>query len=76
MTYRIRSTTFLTKQLKMSKNDIISTGTLEKRETYLGTSPKVVRIIPRKAGLISGLSQAKTHSKANKKKKTTALKMA
>ena len=42
-------------------------NTLEEREADLGTSPRVVRLIPRRAGSISSLYGAKTNSKAKKK---------
>ena len=63
-------TTFLTtnRQLKCEllivKN--IATATLEKRETDLGTSPRVARLIPSRSGSISSLYGAKTKLKAKK----------
>ena len=50
----------------MSQAGILAIETLEKRETDLGTSPRVVRLIPRKAGSISFLYVAKTNLKAKK----------
>ena len=46
---------------------IIATAILEERETGLGTSPRVVRLIPRKAGSISSPYGAKTNLKEKKK---------
>ena len=43
---------------------IIATATIEKRENGLGTSPRVVELIPRRAGSISSLLGAKTNLKA------------
>ena len=51
---------------KMSQSEIVATATLEKRETDLGTSPRVVRLIPRRAGSISSLYGAITNLKAKK----------
>ena len=50
----------------MSESEIFATATLEKRKTDLGTSPRVVRLIPRRAGSISSLYRAKTNLKAKK----------
>ena len=44
----------------MSLSEILATATLQKREADVGTSPRVVRIIPRRAGSISSLDGAKT----------------
>ena len=47
--------TFFRRQLKNELRsmylEILATASLEKRETGLGTSPRVVRSIPRGAGL-------------------------
>ena len=51
----------------MSCPEILATATLEKRKTDLGTSPRVLRLIPRRAGSISTLYGAKTNLKAKKK---------
>ena len=48
----------------MSWSGILATATVEKRKTDLGTSPRVVRLIPRSAGSISSLHGAKTNLKA------------
>ena len=45
---------------------MLETATREKRETGLGTSPRVVKLIPRRAGSISSLYGAKTNLKAKK----------
>ena len=50
----------------MSLSEILATATLEKRETDLGTPPKVVRLIPRRAGSVYFIYGAKTNSKARK----------
>ena len=50
----------------MSEFEILPTATLEKRKTDLGTSPRVVRLIPRRAGLISSVYEAKTNLNAKK----------
>ena len=50
----------------MSYSELLATATLEKRKTDLGTSPRVVRLIPRRAGSISSLYGAKTNLKAKK----------
>ena len=42
----------------------VQTSIVERVETDLGTSPRVVRLIPRRAGSISSLYGAKTYSKA------------
>ena len=47
----------------MSLSEILATATLEKRETDLGTSPRVVRLIPRRTGSISSLYGVKTNLK-------------
>ena len=46
--------------------EVLATATLEKRETGLGTSARVVRIIPRRAGSISSLHGGKTNLKQKK----------
>ena len=51
---------------KMSWCEILATATLEKRKTDLGTSPRVVRLIPSRAGSLSSLYEAKTNLKAKK----------
>ena len=48
------------------ESEILATATLEKRETGLGTSPRVVGLIPRRAGSISSLYGAITDLKAKK----------
>ena len=49
---------------KTNQSEILATATLEKRKTDLGTSPRVVRLIPSRAGSISSLYGAKTNLKA------------
>ena len=55
---------------KKMKNELVRNfwqlRTIEKRETGLGTSPRVVRLIPRRAGSISSLNGAITNLKAKK----------
>ena len=51
---------------KMSWFEIIATATLKKRKTGLGTSPRVVRLIPRRPGSISSLYGANTDLKAKR----------
>ena len=48
----------------MSHPENLATATIDKRETGLGTSPRVVKLIPGRAGLISSLYGAKTNFKA------------
>ena len=48
----------------MSLTEIFATATLEKRNTDLDTSPRVVRLIPGRAGSISPLSEAKANLNA------------
>ena len=56
---------FLARKLKNEPSPkFSSTATIEKRETDLGTSPRVARLIPRRAGSISSLYGAKTNLKA------------
>ena len=50
----------------MNESEIIATATIEKRYTGLGTSPSVVKLIPRRVGSISSLYGAKTNLKTNK----------
>ena len=50
----------------MSNSEILATATLEKRKTDLGTSPRVVKLLPRRAGSISSLYGAKPDLKAKK----------
>ena len=54
-------------KIKSSYSDILVTATLLKRETALGTSPRVVRLIPTRAGHISVLYGQKTNMKVLKK---------
>ena len=65
----------------MNESEIIATATIEKRYTGLGTSPSVVKLIPRRAGSISSLYGAKTNLQAKNlclqpKKKSPAYKTA
>ena len=48
----------------MSWYEVLATVTLEKRETDLGISLRVVRLIPTRTGSISSLYGAKTNLKA------------
>ena len=50
----------------MGWSENLATATLEERKTDLGTSPRVVRLIPRRAGSISSLYGAKPNLKAKK----------
>ena len=50
----------------MGEAEILATVTIEKRENGLGTSPRVVELIPRRAGSISSLYGALTNLKAKK----------
>ena len=55
----------------MSQSDTSPTATLEERKTGLGTSPGVVRLVPRRAGSISllyGANTTKTNYLCNLKK--------
>ena len=58
----------------MSNPEILATATIEKRETGLGTSPRVVKLIPRRAVSISSLHGAKTNLKAKKNMLATSKK--
>ena len=49
----------------MSWSKILASATLEKRKTDVGAYPRVVRLIPRRAGSIYSLYGAKTNMKAN-----------
>ena len=57
---------FMTTHLKMSLSEILEPATLEKRGTVLGTSPRVVRLFPRRAGSIFALCGAIINLKARK----------
>ena len=48
------------------ESEILATATLEKRETGLGTSPRVVGLIPRRADSILSRYGAKTNWKQTK----------
>ena len=48
-------------QLQVASPKFFATATIEKRETGLGTSPRVVKLIPRRAGPISSLYGANTN---------------
>ena len=50
----------------MSWSENLATATIEKRQTGLGTSSRVVKVIPRRAGSISSLYGAKPNLKAKK----------
>ena len=50
----------------MSWSENLATATIEKRQTGLGTSSRVVKVIPRRAGSISSLYGAKSNLKAKK----------
>ena len=55
--------------------EILATATIERRETGLGTSPRVVRLIPGRAGWISSLHGAKTSLKAKNSLFATSIKI-
>ena len=57
---------FLERKWKNEQSEILATATIEKRENGLGTSPRVVKLIPRRAGSISSLYGALTNLKAKK----------
>ena len=57
---------FLERKLKNEQSEILATATIEKRENGLGTSPRVVKLIPRRAGSISSLYGALTNLEAKK----------
>ena len=51
------------------KNELVrnfATATIENRENVLGTSPRVVKLVPRRAGSVSSLYGAITNLKAKK----------
>ena len=52
-------------KIKSSYSDILVTATLLKRETALGTSPRVVRLILTRAGSISSLHGGKPNLEEN-----------
>ena len=58
--------TLMTSQRKISQSEILATATLEKRETDLSgyTSPRLVRLIPRRDGSVCSLYGAKTNLNA------------
>ena len=58
----------------MSWSEILATATIEKRENRLGTSPRVVKRIPRRPGLISCHYKALTNLKAKEAMFETFLK--